>query len=200
MAACAMYPRDDAFLEEVRKEVTHQARRLNRHASLAIWGGNNEIEAAFGWFEPSRSNNRLYVADYVALFIDVVRSSLRAVDSALLFVDTSPSKGTIVDRGGEYVKRWGNVDDPRRGDVHFYTTKDNALNYTTFPRAKFVSEFGFQSFASWPLIEPLTEAGDWSWNASAIEFRQRHPGNTPDMLHQMGTHYQMPPAWAAPKV
>ena len=56
MAACAMYPRDDAFLEEVRKELTHQARRLNHHASLAIWGGNNEIEAAFNWFEPTRTN------------------------------------------------------------------------------------------------------------------------------------------------
>lgn len=207
MAACAMYPRDEAFLEEVRKELTHQARRINWHPSLIIWGGNNEIEAAFNWFAPTRGDGaggaksaRLYVADYVALFVDTVRAALRSVDPAMIFVDTSPSKGVIVDRGADFVKRWGDVDDARRGDVHFYTTKDNALNYTTFPRAKFVSEFGFQSLPSWSAIEPVTEAGDWSYNASAIEFRQRHPGNTGDMLVRMGAHYQLPPAWAPPKV
>lgn len=26
-----------------------QARRLGSHASLAIWGGNNEVETSFGW-------------------------------------------------------------------------------------------------------------------------------------------------------
>ena len=35
-------------------------------ASLAIWGGNNEIEVAFGWFPDSRDPDkaRLYAADY----------------------------------------------------------------------------------------------------------------------------------------
>ena len=41
-------------------------RRLDHHASLAIWGGNNEIEVAFGWFPDSRDPDkaRLYAADY----------------------------------------------------------------------------------------------------------------------------------------
>ena len=197
MAACALYPRDPAFAEEVRKEVTYQARRLNHHASLAIWGGNNEIEASFGWFTPSRANERLYVADYTALFVDVVRSALRAVDSGTAFVDTSPSKGVIVNDGSDYVKRWGDVADWRRGDVHFYTVTDDALNVTTFPRAKFVSEFGFQSFASWEAVKgDLAGPGDWSHNATAIEFRQRHPGNTAALNTAMGRHYQVPAAWA----
>ena len=200
MAACALYPRDPAFAEEVRKEVTYQARRLNHHASMAIWGGNNEIEASFGWFTPSRTNERLYVADYTALFVDVVRSAVRAVDAGVAFVDTSPSKGVIVNGAGDdYVKRWGDVADWRRGDVHFYTVTDDALNLTTFPRAKFVSEFGFQSFASWEAVKgDLAGPGDWSHNATAIEFRQRHPGNTASLNTQMARHYQVPAAWAPP--
>ena len=43
------YPRDADFLAEVHKEVAWQARRLGSHASLAIWGGNNEVETSFGW-------------------------------------------------------------------------------------------------------------------------------------------------------
>ena len=51
---------------QVYKEITYQVRRLDHHASLAIWGGNNEIEVAFGWFPDSRDPDkaRLYAADY----------------------------------------------------------------------------------------------------------------------------------------
>ena len=92
MFACSMYPRDPRFLAEVSKEVAFQARRLNWHASLAIWGGNNEVETAMGWYEPSRTNKDLYSNDYSALFVGAVRSALQGVSSDVIFVDSSPSK------------------------------------------------------------------------------------------------------------
>lgn len=42
------------------------------------------------------------------------------------------------------LRRWGNAQDPSRGDVHFYNYDDDALDHRTYPHAKFVSEFGFQ--------------------------------------------------------
>ena len=36
-------------------------------------GGNNENEAAFGWFPASAANPQLYAADFSKLFVDVVR-------------------------------------------------------------------------------------------------------------------------------
>lgn len=92
MFACSMYPRDPAFLREVSKEVAFQARRLNWHASLAIWGGNNEVETAMGWYEPTRGNKDLYSNDYTALFVETVRAALQGVESDVIFVDSSPSK------------------------------------------------------------------------------------------------------------
>eukprot|EP00887_Chlorella_sp_A99_P005062 scaffold36.g5062.t1 len=40
----------------VRREVGYQAARLAGHPSVAIWGGNNEVEASFGWFPETAAN------------------------------------------------------------------------------------------------------------------------------------------------
>lgn len=47
--ACALYPRDAAFLALVRREVVEQTARLALHPSVVVWGGNNENEQALGW-------------------------------------------------------------------------------------------------------------------------------------------------------
>lgn len=60
MFACAMYPRDQNFLDNVRGEIRYQVRRLMSHASLVIFSGNNENEAAFTWFPETRQNPNLY--------------------------------------------------------------------------------------------------------------------------------------------
>ena len=90
-----------------------------------------------------------------------------------------------------YVKKWGDAGNSKSGDVHFYTTVDNALNTSTFPRAKFVSEFGFQSFPSWQAVKKYSEPQDWSYLSPLSTFLQRHPGDTEDMMKQMDLHYQV---------
>lgn len=46
MFACDDYPGDDpAFREEVMLEAEHQVRRLRNRACLAVWAGNNEVQA-----------------------------------------------------------------------------------------------------------------------------------------------------------
>jgi beta-mannosidase len=47
--ACALYPRDAAFLALVRREVVEQTARLAGHPSVVVWGANNENEQALGW-------------------------------------------------------------------------------------------------------------------------------------------------------
>ena len=52
MFACAMYPGDDDFLNNVSKEIDFQVRRLRNHPSIVLWCGNNEIDEAWhnwGW-------------------------------------------------------------------------------------------------------------------------------------------------------
>ena len=42
MFACAMYPGDSSFLENVRLEAIDNYNRLKKHTSLVLWCGNNE--------------------------------------------------------------------------------------------------------------------------------------------------------------
>ena len=79
---------------QVYKEITYQVRRLDHHASLAIWGGNNEIEVAFGWFPESRDPDkaRLYAADYNQVQAALRECSCGALgDAALVSSDYGES-------------------------------------------------------------------------------------------------------------
>ena len=131
--ACALYPRDDAFLSLIKREISEQVsrdlarsrsicyrarasscdlpaiseqvERLSRHASIVVWGGSNENEFALTWYNESKANRDLYLADYVKLYLDTMRPALAAADpDGRPFVDSSPSNGLVASE--PYVKRW----------------------------------------------------------------------------------------------
>ncbi|CAG0892589.1 unnamed protein product, partial [Cyprideis torosa] len=74
MFACSMYPAKGSFLDSVVAEVRTQVKRLQHHASLALWAGNNENEAAlrFNWYG-TVNQFETYKSDYVELYVDTVR-------------------------------------------------------------------------------------------------------------------------------
>ena len=52
MFACAMYPGNKEFLDNVEKEAVYNVKRLRNHPSIALWCGDNEILSAWnrwGW-------------------------------------------------------------------------------------------------------------------------------------------------------
>lgn len=46
---------------------------------MVLWGGNNEVEASFGWYNETQANMPLYALDYDALFTRTVGSVLQQV-------------------------------------------------------------------------------------------------------------------------
>ena len=95
---------------QVGEEVRYQSRRLNKHTCMAVWGGNNELEPALGWFPESRENPILYAVDYADTFVNTIRPILCSVDGgrhAIPFVDSSPSNGILSE--DPYVKRYAPV-------------------------------------------------------------------------------------------
>lgn len=58
------------------------------------------------------------------------------------------------------------------GDVHFYAYDKDCMDPSTYPRAKFVSEHGFQSMPSWHAISPRTAEPDWDPTSLGTRYRQ----------------------------
>ncbi len=70
-------------------------------------------------------------------------------------------------------RRWGiDASDPRWGDGHYYNYGGDCLDTRIYPRAKFVSEFGFQSFPSFLTAKQATAPQDWSYTSPMFNFRR----------------------------
>jgi beta-mannosidase len=196
MLACALYPRNDAFLQEVHEEVRQQALRLGTHPSIVVWGGNNEDEVALNWFASSRENRDLYVSDYSKLYADTVYPALTtvlgksAVTSSVIWVDSSPSNGLL--STDPYVKLWGEASTAKKGDVHFYDYSCDCEDYRSFPEAKFISEFGFQTMPSFLTYEPVISPEDYNVDSALLQFRQRHEDGNSQIQSQITKHFDLP--------
>ncbi|HCE44439.1 MAG TPA: hypothetical protein DET40_12900 [Lentisphaeria bacterium] len=62
MFGCSRYPQNDEFLAQVKHEAEIIIRKLRNHPSLALWAGDNEIDATFEWNSPGSvppSQNRI---------------------------------------------------------------------------------------------------------------------------------------------
>ena len=191
--ACGMYPVNDFFLNNVRTEVTQIMRRLNTHTSIAVFGGNNENEVALNWFDPTKNNRDLYLIDYNNLYVNTIRDALmRELGYSVEFVVSSPSNGPL--SLAPFVQRWGDGGSALYGDVHFYNYDDDCSDVNIYPRARFVSEFGFQSEPSLITYIPDTLPADRSLNSSLMLYRQHHEGGNEQMAAQMRRHFIEPNA------
>ncbi|CAG9463745.1 unnamed protein product [Pedinophyceae sp. YPF-701] len=188
--ACSPYP---ATVEQQRaaiREAAHQAGRIAWHPSVVLWGGNNEVEQSLSWYEETKdpAARPLFEQEYEALFIDAVHSAVGAVDSWMIFIDSSPSNG--VEQWRPYTKRLDpeHVNDPRRGDVHFYDYQSPCDDPSTYPMANLISEFGFQSLSSgldWMDELADDDFADFEALHQAMAHRQRHPGGKAQLEAQV---------------
>ncbi|NXB56637.1 MANBA mannosidase, partial [Struthidea cinerea] len=191
MFACALYPTDQSYLESVRAEVSHQVRRLKSHPSIILWSGNNENEAAIAsnWFSIPSADIGVYIKDYVTLYVKNIREVVLNEDKSRPFVASSPTNGL------ESVKEgWLSRDpyDTHYGDTHFYDYNSDCWNWTVYPKTRFASEYGFQSWPSFSTIEKVSSPEDWSYTSNFSLHRQHHEGGNIQMLQEIGRHFKLP--------
>ncbi|XP_068702128.1 beta-mannosidase-like [Montipora foliosa] len=190
MFACSLYPTDENFLNSVKEEVRYQVRRLHYHPSVFVWSGNNEIEGALadGWYNIS-SKFAMYVKDYVELFINTIKDTLEEKDKSRPFLSSSPSNGVETEREGWVAK------DPNSvfwGDVHYYNYENDCWNVDGYPKPRFASEYGFQSYPSFETLAEVSLPRDWTFNSSFMKNRQHHGDGNQQMLGQAGMHFKLP--------
>ncbi|XP_062348968.1 beta-mannosidase isoform X1 [Cinclus cinclus] len=191
MFACALYPTNQKYLESIRAEVSHQVRRLKSHPSIILWSGNNENEAAIAsnWFSIPYSDIGIYIKDYVTLYVKNIREIVLSEDKSRPFVTSSPTNGL------ESVKEgWLSRDpyDTHYGDTHFYDYSSDCWNWTVYPKTRFASEYGFQSWPSFSTIEKVSSPEDWSYTSNFSLHRQHHEGGNIQMLQEIGRHFKLP--------
>uniref|UniRef100_A0AAR2KN47 Beta-mannosidase n=1 Tax=Pygocentrus nattereri TaxID=42514 RepID=A0AAR2KN47_PYGNA len=191
MFACALYPIEQDFIQSVREEVTQQVRRLKSHPSVVIWSGNNENEAAIAdnWFSIPHEQRQHYVNDYVHLYVENIRQIVQQEDSTRPFLVSSPTNAVESEKEGWVAH---NPYDPHYGDVHFYSYVTDCWDWRKFPRTRFASEYGFQSWPSFSTLRKVTVPADWDFGSNFSSHRQHHNLGNIQMLLQALLHYILP--------
>lgn len=192
MFACNFYPTNLEFLDNVKKEVEYQVKRLRHHPSILIWAGNNENEAALvdDWYN-IKADKVLYENDYRTLYISTIRTTVMQIEptESRPFLSSSPTNGLESERENwlaKYPYDW------RYGDVHFYNYFMNGWDAHQYPVSRFLSEFGFQSYPSISTLRPVYNDSDLEYWSELNDHRQHHGNGNNEILYEINSHFNLP--------
>jgi beta-mannosidase len=184
MFSCMPYPSDAPFLESVKTEITQQVRRLQHHACLALWCGDNEVIGSLTWYPETIADRDRFVANYDRLS-NLLATVVEQEDSRR-FWPSSPSLGYM-----DYSDGW-HID--TRGDMHYWDVWHSAKSFEAYRTVnpRFVSEFGFQSFTSMNVIETFTEPKDRNPSSPIMEQHQRNDGGNARIIETICRYFRFP--------
>lgn len=167
MFACAMYPGDKSFLENVQEEAKQQVRRLRNYASVALWCGNNENSEGWhrwGWQDGRSDTEKKEIwSNYLKVFDSILPKTV-AKYSQTDYWESSPSFGR------------GNPKYEFEGDAHDWWVWHDGYPFEHFEQhvPRFMSEFGFQSFPSYEAIRYINQNDTISLKSDAMKTHQKH--------------------------
>ena len=185
MFACMPYPSDEPFLDSVRQEVTQQVRRLQHHAAIALWCGDNEVIGSLTWYEETRKDMARYIANYDRVS-HLRQQIVGKEDPQRRFWPSSPSLGYL-----DFSDGWHS---DTRGDMHFWSVWHEAKPFEHYRdvNPRFASEFGFQSFTSMNIIESFTKPEDRNPSSPVMEQHQRNDGGNARIIETMTRYFRFP--------
>jgi len=190
MFACAMYPGDEAFLENVKQEVVDNVTRLQNHPSIALWCGNNENDEGWhnwGWqkqYKYSEADSTKIWNDYQKLFHDLIPKTL---DSLLpknenRYWPSSPSIG------------WGRKESLLSGDAHYWGVWWGLEPFEMYEMkvGRFMSEYGFQGLPEKKTFLAFAKSDELNFDSDAVKNHQKHPTGYQTIKEYMARDYQVP--------
>ncbi len=184
MFACAMYPGEGPFLENVRQEASDNVRRLRDHPCIALWCGNNENSEAWhnwGWRDPLTPPQVEKVwADYQKLHYEVLRPVVEEHGGGVRFWESSPLYGRAEQRSFTH------------GDAHYWGVWHDGEPFETYAQRvpRFMSEFGFQSFPDLHTIASYADSAERSLTSPVMMAHQKHPRGNQLIRSYMEKYYQ----------
>jgi beta-mannosidase len=144
------------FKLNVEAEAEYQVKRLRDHPSIVLWCGNNETEVSWDWHRGytntlSADTQRRMWQDYVALFSGTLARAVERYAPETPYWPSSPS-ADYEDTNANY----------QSGDAHNWNVWHGRVPFSDYEksRARFVTEYGFQSFPEMRTIEAFTQPED----------------------------------------
>ena len=170
MFACAMYPGDTAFLENIESEVKQQIPRLAAHPSLVYFNGNNEVDVAWhNWgfqvqYHLFEKEQQVIETAYQKLFQELLPSQVASfTTNSIPYVHTSP------------LSNWGQDDFFNHGTMHYWGVwhgKDPLHDFAN-KIGRFNAEYGFQSFPQMSTIDRFALKKDQSLHTAVMKAHQK---------------------------
>ncbi|MFC5194574.1 glycoside hydrolase family 2 protein [Bizionia hallyeonensis] len=187
MFACAMYPGDAEFLENVKQEAIDNVKRLRNHASIALWCGNNENSEGWhrwGWQDGRSETEKTEIWNHYLKVFDSILPKTVATYSDTDYWETSPKFGR------------GNPQFEFQGDAHDWWVWHDGYPFEHFEDQvpRFMSEFGFQSFPSYDLINYINKNDSDSLRITSegIKNHQKHSRGFQLIDEYMARDYLVP--------
>lgn len=168
MFACAMYPGDDAFLKNVKNELSYQIPRIGSHPSVVLFNGNNEVDVAW--------KNWGFQVKYL-----LIGKSVKEIESAYqkLFKELVPScVGGLTSIPYEHtspLSNWGKDEFYNHGTQHYWGVWHGKDPLEDFGKkiGRFNAEFGFQSFPEYQTLLSFSTENDWSIDSEVMKHHQK---------------------------
>lgn len=195
MFACAMYPGDSAFLENVRAEANENVARLSSHPCMALWCGNNEIVVFWNnWkhngkgrddqapFWTDSKDSLKLVHAYRDIFKDILPNAVKAHGQGVPYWESSPSSDKH------------EVPDLKTGDEHYWMVWWGQKPFESYRTniGRFMSEYGFQSFPEWKTVSYFTDSSDWDIYSDVMKAHQRSSIGNKTIANYLQRHFQEP--------
>ncbi|MDE0983986.1 MAG: glycoside hydrolase family 2 protein [Yoonia sp.] len=185
MFACNTYPSTRDFLAEVRAEVTDNVSRLQHHACLALWCGDNELIGTLTWFDETRDDRDRYLVNYDRLNT-CIENALLDTDHQANWWPSSPSPGPL-----NFKDAWH---EDGSGDMHFWSVWHEGRDFDHYREVspRFCSEFGFQSYPSMNAIRKFAGPDDMNIAAPVLESHQKNVGGNARIAETMFRYFRWP--------
>jgi len=203
MFACSMYPGDEAFLANVRAEAADQIRRLRNHPCIALWCGNNEIDAAWshykedagwGWKEqyPPELREKIW-ADYEAIFHRILPEEVARHAPGADYWPSSPLRALTRDANQHATNK------SAEGDIHYWEVWHAEAPFERYLDhvGRFMSEYGFQSFPEWKTVRSFAEPEEMELESKVMLAHQKNEGGNRRIKNYMDIYYREPRDFAS---
>jgi len=187
MFACAAYPADDKFIENISSEIRDNVKRIRHHPCICLWCGNNELEQRL--YKPGTDWPELPPHEYEKIFDHVIPDLLHENSPEIPYWPCSPHSPT-----GERSNH-NNLD---CGDTHLWNVwhKGEPIEWYQDNIPRFCSEFGMQSFPCEPTINRVCMEEDRFINSRVMDYHQRSRIGNASIIKYMSDWLPLGGGWS----